>query len=194
MPDPRGLADALEREGLLLASDATLPSVATLVAGMPVRGSWWGHPKGRAIFAAIRALEHHPDAVAVLLVRGKVTFVHRRLWPALLAITQSGEAWQRRGLSAAARALLAKVRRSGSVQASGDAVRDIERRLRARVEEVHTERGGHAKQLETWDRWAAREHVTPAATVAEAKASIEAAVERWGTGRTSRGLPWFARR
>src|SRR5215813_10800896 len=106
----------LARRGLLLASDASLPSVAALVAGAPVRGSWWAHPKGRAIFAAIRAVEHHPDTLVVPLVRGKVTFVHRRLWPELLAIAQAGERWQRQGLSQSARALLGKLRKVGIVQ------------------------------------------------------------------------------
>jgi len=189
MPDSRGLADALEREGLLLASDAKLPSVATLVAGMPVRGSWWGHPKGRAIFAAIRSLEHHPDTLAAPLVRSKVTFVHRRLWPALLAIAESGEPWQRTGLSQSARTLLVRIRRNGLVQASGDAAREIERRLLARVEEVHTERGRHAKQLETWDEWAARERVTAAPSVARAKAAFERIIDAWPKGGR-RAVPW----
>ena len=72
---------ALARWGLLLLSDARYPSLASVIAGAPVRGSWWGHPKGRAIFNASCALER--DAEAPKLVNGKVTFVHRRLWPAL---------------------------------------------------------------------------------------------------------------
>ncbi|MDA2934727.1 hypothetical protein MYX82_10350, partial [Acidobacteria bacterium AH-259-D05] len=39
----------LQTWGLLLESDAILPSVSALVAGAPVRGSWWGHPRGDAI-------------------------------------------------------------------------------------------------------------------------------------------------
>jgi hypothetical protein len=176
---------------MLLASDPVLPSVATIVAGAPVRGSWWAHRKSRAIFAAIRALDHHPDVVAVPLVRGKMTFVERRFWPALLAIAQSGEAWQRRGLSQPARALMARVTKRGAVQASGIAVREVERRLLAHGHEVHTERGAHAKEVETWERWAAREKVLAGQPAATARAAFEAIVDGWG----ARGvLPWQSAR
>ena len=36
----------LERIGLLLEHDKELPSVTLLVAGEPIRGSWWGHALG----------------------------------------------------------------------------------------------------------------------------------------------------
>lgn len=71
---------------MLLVQDAALPSVATLVAGGPVRGSWWGHPSSPAIFAALEVLDDHPDLLFAKLVDGKNTIVHRRLWPALAAI------------------------------------------------------------------------------------------------------------
>src|SRR5436190_663697 len=90
---------ALERYKLLLASDAALPSVATIVAGEPVRGSWWAHPKSHAIFAALGALSRHRDALVVPLIARKVTFVHRDLWPALLAVALPREPWQTRGLA-----------------------------------------------------------------------------------------------
>src|SRR5688500_6338715 len=46
----------LERDGILLLSDASLPSVVSMVAGGPVRGSWWSHPQGKRIFALTQAL------------------------------------------------------------------------------------------------------------------------------------------
>jgi hypothetical protein len=46
----------LVREGVLLKSDPKLPSVVAIAAGGPVRGSWWGHPKGRVIFNALERL------------------------------------------------------------------------------------------------------------------------------------------
>ena len=72
------LIDVLRQRGLLMAADRVLPSVVTLVAGQPIRGSWWAHPSSRAIFGATSALASHPDAIALPLVSGKVTFVHRR--------------------------------------------------------------------------------------------------------------------
>src|SRR5262245_2983114 len=138
---------ALRDRGLLLLADARLPSVAGLVAGAPVRGSWWSHPSGRAIFAAASRLHDHPDVLACALLGGKVTFVHRRLWPALLTLAQSGERWQTQGLPPAARALLGRVQRGGDVEGAGPAARELERRLLVHGGEVHTPSGRHAKPL-----------------------------------------------
>ena len=77
----------LTEHGMLLESArGPLPNVAELVAGEPIRGSWWGHPKSHAIFATINALAESPDVIRVRLVNGKVTVVHRRLWPALVRV------------------------------------------------------------------------------------------------------------
>ena len=79
---------ALIDNGMLLQSArGPLPSVAELVAGEPIKGSWWAHPKSRAIFAALGSLDESSDVVRLRLVRGKVTFVHRRLWPALVRVS-----------------------------------------------------------------------------------------------------------
>lgn len=78
---------ALVEHGMLLESArGPLPNVAELVAGEPIHGSWWGHPAGHAIFAALNALAESPDVVRTRLVNGKVTLVHRRLWPALARV------------------------------------------------------------------------------------------------------------
>lgn len=63
-----------------------VPSLAEAIVGHPIRGSWWGHPKGREIFRASRAVADSPDVLVCKLVDGKVTFVHRRLWPALVRL------------------------------------------------------------------------------------------------------------
>src|SRR5207244_5416939 len=89
----------LKRFGLLLLSDARLPSITSLVARKPIRGSWWGHPKGREIFRVVSQIVDHPDVAVTKLVSGKITFVHRKLWPALLALATAREAWQMKGLS-----------------------------------------------------------------------------------------------
>jgi hypothetical protein len=74
----------LERHGLLLASArGPLPNLAEAVAGEPIRGSWWAHARGRQIFAVLRFLEQSPDVLVCRLVEGKLSLVHRRLWPAL---------------------------------------------------------------------------------------------------------------
>ena len=164
MPAGRVLS-ALAREGLLLLSDARLPSIAGLVAGAPVRGSWWGHPAGQAIFRVSEALADHPDVVVNRLVTGKVTYVHRRLWPALLAVARARAPWQTRRLSRPARLLLTHVTRQGTLRTDriagpkhqvSAAARELEDRLLAHTEWIHTERGSHARVLVSWDLWARR--------------------------------------
>jgi hypothetical protein len=104
------------RRGLLLEADRALPSVVGLVFGEPPRRSWWGHPLGNAAYWVLQDLAHGPDLARVKLVGGKVTWVERSLWPALVAVATSGEAWQRRGLAPAARALAARVEREGELR------------------------------------------------------------------------------
>ena len=77
----------LEEHGILLeAAQGPIPSLTELVVGEPIRGSWWGHPAGDEIFRATRALRDSPDVLVARLVNGKVTFVHRRLWPAVVRL------------------------------------------------------------------------------------------------------------
>jgi hypothetical protein len=75
----------VETEGVVLASaKGPIPRMTEIIAGEPIKGGWWGHPKGRAIFAVFQVLEDSADLLICRLVGGKVTFVHRRLWPALI--------------------------------------------------------------------------------------------------------------
>lgn len=80
----------VERHGIVLESarHATLPSIAQAIAGKPVRGSWWGHPQGREIFAATRALRGSPHVLTCRIVDGRISFVHERLWPALARLAE----------------------------------------------------------------------------------------------------------
>jgi hypothetical protein len=78
---------ALIKHGMLLQSaHGPLPNVAEMIAGEPIRGNWWNHPASRSIFDALNLLAESPDVVRMRLVNGKVTLVHRRLWPALVRI------------------------------------------------------------------------------------------------------------
>jgi hypothetical protein len=63
-----------------------VPSLAELVAGGPLRGSWWAHRKGNEIFRLSRAIRGSPDVLVCRLVDGKITYIHRRLWPALVRL------------------------------------------------------------------------------------------------------------
>ena len=74
----------IRKHGVVLESaQGPAPSLAEAIAGEPIRGSWWSHPKSREIFAVTRAVRDSEDVVVCRLIKGKVTFVHRRLWPAL---------------------------------------------------------------------------------------------------------------
>ena len=67
-----------------------MPSLAEAVAGEPIVGSWWAHPKGRAIFAALSELDDSDDVRSFKLIDGKITLVHRRVWPALVRLARDG--------------------------------------------------------------------------------------------------------
>jgi hypothetical protein len=75
----------VKKHGIVLESaQGPVPSLVEAIAGLPIRGSWWTHPKGREIFAITRAIRDCEDVLVCRLVDGKVTFVHRRLWPSLV--------------------------------------------------------------------------------------------------------------
>jgi hypothetical protein len=63
-----------------------VPNLAEQIAGEPIRGSWWGHSSGHEIFAVLTRVLDSPDVIATRVVDGKVTLVHRRVWPALARV------------------------------------------------------------------------------------------------------------
>jgi hypothetical protein len=67
---------------------ASVPSLAQLVVGEPVRGSWWAHPKGNDILRLSRSIRSSPDILVCRLVDGKITYIHRRLWPAVVRLAR----------------------------------------------------------------------------------------------------------
>ena len=144
----RQALEALERTGLLLLHDARKPSLTALVAGAPIRGSWWGHPAGRRIFQVANALEGRGDVLFVPLLSAKVTLVHRRLWPALVSVGEAREPWQVKELEARARALLEEVEQSGRVRATGPSSKALARALL-----VHARAGAHRRRLDTPRSW-----------------------------------------
>ena len=89
---PISLEEALsfvEANGIVLESaHGRVPTFADFVAGERV-SRWWSHPKGRLIFALTRALRDSPDVLTCRFIDNKITYVHRRLWPALVKL--SGE-------------------------------------------------------------------------------------------------------
>jgi hypothetical protein len=73
--------------GIVLESArSSLPNLAQTIAGQPISRSWWKHPKSNAIFLCSRAIRQSTDVLVCRLVSGKVTYLHRRLWPALVRL------------------------------------------------------------------------------------------------------------
>ena len=84
---PKKALTFVKTKGVVLESGrGAAASLAEAIAGGPIRGSWWGHPKGNDIFLCSRAIRQSPDVLVCRLVGGKVTYVHRRLWPALVRL------------------------------------------------------------------------------------------------------------
>src|SRR2546421_3372969 len=175
---------ALRRYGLLLESDPKLPSVVSLVAGKPIAGSWWGHPRGGAIYREVNKLADRSDVVLLKLLNGKVTFVLDRLWPNVYAIGCCGEPWQLSGLSPQSQRLVELARRNGLIRtddprsrlAAGPRISavalDLERRVLVLGTQVHTETGRHVKSLESWPHWARRIKLATRMPAARAKAEL----------------------
>ena len=86
------VAEALtfvRKHGVVLeAATGPVPTLASTIAGTPIRGSWWSHTKGREIFKLTRAVRDSPDILVCRLVDGKITYVHRRLWAALVCASK----------------------------------------------------------------------------------------------------------
>jgi hypothetical protein len=54
--------------------------------GGPIRDGWWAHPKGRLIFRITRAVRDSDQVLVCRAVQGRITFVHKRCWPALVRL------------------------------------------------------------------------------------------------------------
>ena len=88
---PEEAVGIVRAQGIMLeAASGATPSFASAAAGEEVPGNWWGHAKRYAIFDAIEAVGDSDEGAAEVLVcrliGGKVTYVHRDLWPALFRL------------------------------------------------------------------------------------------------------------
>lgn len=183
--------EVLARRGLLLKQDKHLPNVVSLITGESLSTSWWGHPKGRQIFAVLSELSDHPDVLFTKLISGKVTLVHRRLWPSLLTVGSAREPWQVIGLPEAARDLLQAATRDGSARGSGNPVKELEKRLLVTARELHSESGRHEILIESWETWARRVGISPAGSAAAGRQTLEQTAEIIGASASA--LPWRKR-
>jgi hypothetical protein len=146
------LVDRLQEFDLLLSTDPKFPSVSGLVVGDVGGRSWWAHPAAKQMFDLSCALHDHPDVLMVKLISGKVTYIHRPLWPAIVAIGTAREKWQMEGLSKEAKALLKKTDAGSKVASSGDAVRELEARLLAHAMRRKCRAGRLGPNRSAWAR------------------------------------------
>ena len=79
----------IQKHGVVLASaKGPVPRLTEAIVNEPIKGSWWAHPKSHQIFAVLQAVADSEEVLVCRLVNGKVTFVHRRLWPALVRVAK----------------------------------------------------------------------------------------------------------
>ena len=79
----------VREHGVVLASGkGPVPRLSEVIAGEAIKGSWWAHPKSHQIFAIFRRLAESREILVCRVVDGKITFVHRRLWPALVRLAK----------------------------------------------------------------------------------------------------------
>ncbi len=170
---------------VLAAGKHDLPTVADLVAGEPVRGNWWSHPKGGDIFRVLNDLDDHEEVRTCRLVGGRVTFVHASLWPAVIRLAGDVSRVKEtlRGLPAVAKRLHQATVLAGAEGLRTDRAprlkggrRPLELALLVQTDEVHTESGKHAAVLKAWDHvGTARERRAAAAMSLEE--AVDAIVE-----------------
>ena len=87
--EAQALALLCARGVLSLTHAPGLVSLVEAVAGAPVAGSWWSHPAGDLIYQLVTALEEAKDVLGAKVAAGKMAFVHRRLWPALVRVLKA---------------------------------------------------------------------------------------------------------
>lgn len=147
----------------------------------------------------------HPDVLVTKLVSKRITYVHRKLWPAVVAVGSARQNWQLSGLSPAARDMLALVDKTGRIRTDRiwmkrklkkknvtDAARELEARFLVHSKEIHTERGSHAKVLQTWKVWIGEAGIAGKEMVAEdAKRKLEKVLANLNSRFDAEGsLPW----
>jgi hypothetical protein len=77
----------VRRHGVVLASArGTAPRLTEAIVGEEIKGSWWAHPKSHRIYRILGAVTASDQVLVCRLIAGKITLVHRRLWPALVRL------------------------------------------------------------------------------------------------------------
>ena len=80
------LAFVREHGVVLVSAKGTAPRLTEAIAGEPIKGSWWAHPQSHRIYAILESVTESEQVLVCRLINGKVTLVHRRLWPSLATL------------------------------------------------------------------------------------------------------------
>ena len=81
--------------GVVLASaKGTAPRLTEAIVGEPIKGSWWAHPQSHRIYAVLGAVMESREVLVCRLINDRITLVHRRLWPSLVALSAHFEPGQ----------------------------------------------------------------------------------------------------
>jgi hypothetical protein len=79
----------VKNHGIVLESaHGFVSNLAEAITGKRMRGSWWAQPKRQEIFLLTRAVRDSKEILVCRLLNGKITYVHRRLWPALVQLAK----------------------------------------------------------------------------------------------------------
>jgi hypothetical protein len=71
---------------VLVSAKGAVPRLTEAIVDEPIKGSWWAHPKSHHIFAILQTVTESENILVCRVVDGRVTLVHRRLWPALVRV------------------------------------------------------------------------------------------------------------
>lgn len=81
----RAALEFVREEGIVLASaKGSAPRLIEAILGEPISGNWWAHPKSSFIYNVLAAVSESEDILVCRLLGGRITLIHRRLWPALV--------------------------------------------------------------------------------------------------------------
>ena len=73
---------------VLVSAKGAAPRLTEAIVGEAIKGSWWAHPKSRHIYSILGAVTESDQVLVCRLIGGKITLVHRRLWPFLVRLAK----------------------------------------------------------------------------------------------------------
>ena len=82
----QALAFIQEQGVVLVSAKGSAPRLTEAIIGEPIKGSWWAHAQSHHLHAILEAVTESDQVLVCRLINGKVTLVHRRLWPSLVRL------------------------------------------------------------------------------------------------------------